>query len=239
MKTTLLYLRVLGRSDNLAPNPSYYQPYTDRFHKTYLQFMPDMEHELVVVNCGAKPKDGDDYLSDIADRFIEYLGPAWDIGAYQSIVPTIESDLVVCMATPVHFWKSGWLDPIVSAFTNSGEGAFAPMASYECSPHLRTGCFAVSPKLMRDYPVKIDTRDKCSDFEHRPGNFSQWAIDKGYPVLMVTENGCYEKPHWRKPDNIFRRGDQSNCLTWDRHNDIYRDADDVEKLRLAKVADGA
>jgi len=238
MKVTLLYLRVLGKSDDLAPEPSYYAPYTDRFQRTYKQFKPAIEHELIIANCGGKPQEGDHSFEDISTRFVGHFGPAWDIGAYQTLVPKIESDLVLCMATPVYFWRENWLEPIVAASNKHGAGAYAPMASYETAPHLRTGCFAVHPKLMRDYPKVIDTRDKCCDFESRDGNFSLWAIGNGYPVLMVTENECYEKSDWRKPDNIFRRGDQSNCLTWDRHNDIYFSASDEEKAYLAQSANG-
>lgn len=232
MKVTLLYLSVSGKSCDLAPDPSYYGPYEERFWRTYKQFKPAIEHDLLVVNCGGtKPIEGD-------FKSVAYNGPGWDIGAYQAIVPTMESDMIVCMATPVYFWRKGWLEAIVDCANKNGHGVYAPMASYETSPHLRTGCFAVHPKLMRDYPLKVDTRDKCCSFEARPGNFTQWVMEQDYPVLMVTENAYLEQKYWRKPKNIFRRGDQSNCLTWDRHNDIYFAASDEEKAILAQRADG-
>lgn len=236
MKVSLLYLRVFAKSDDLAPDPSYYHQYMDRFHRTYKQFKPKIEHELIVANCGVSNGWNGDF-DDIATRHVYYSGPGWDIGAYQNLVPKIESDLVVCMATPVYFWRKDWLEPIVNAANNNGEGAYAPMASNETAPHLRTGCFAVHPKLMRDYPHAIDTRDKCCSFESRPGNFTWWALGHGFKAMMVTESGCFDIRDCRKPDNIFRRGDQSNCLTWDRHNDIYFAANDEEKKRLAKLAD--
>lgn len=237
MKTTLLYLRVVGKSDETAKDPAWYKPYEERFHRTYLEFRPGIEHELVIANCGATAAP-DNAFDDIATRQVFYSGPAWDIGAYQNLVPKIAADLVLCMATPVYFWRDLWLESIVNAFQTYGAGVYAPMASNEVTPHLRTGCFACTPKLMRDYPKVIDTRDKCCDFESRDGNFSLWAISQGYPVMMVTENKCYEKPDWRKPDNIFRRGDQSNCLTWDRHNDVYFEANAEQKAILEKAANG-
>jgi hypothetical protein len=237
MKVTLLYLRVFGKSDHLSPEPSYYQRYEDRFFQTYNKHKPAIDHDLIVVNCGTDSAD-DGKFDSISTGKMFYNGPGWDIGAYQNIVPKIESDIVLCMATPVHFWRDRWLEPILLSSKLHGHGVYAPMASYETSPHLRTGCFAVHPKLMADYPEKIDNRDKCCTFESRPGNFSQWAIKGGFPVFMVTESGDFGMSDWRKPDNIFRRGDQSNCLTWDRHNDIYFEASVSGKSRLANSANG-
>jgi hypothetical protein len=45
-------------------------------------------------------------------------------------------------------------------------------------------------------------------------------------------------PHWRKPENIFRRGDQSNLLVWDRHTEIFAKASEEERAKLAKLSDG-
>jgi hypothetical protein len=45
-------------------------------------------------------------------------------------------------------------------------------------------------------------------------------------------------PDWRKPPNIFRRGDQSNCLLFDHHCDTYAAASQEERARLEAMADG-
>lgn len=74
-------------------------------------------------------------------------------------------------------------------------------------------------------------------FESCQGGFTDWCVKRGYPVRMVTEAETYEPKDWRKPANIFRRGDQSNCLVWDRHTDIYARANLEEKHGLERAAD--
>jgi hypothetical protein len=41
----------------------------------------------------------------------------------------------------------------------------------------------------------------------------------------------------RKLNNIFRRGDQSNIWTYDKHTEIFDNASDEEKIILANRSD--
>ncbi len=211
-----------------------------------------VEHTLNVVWCG-KP-EGDlpsDLYSEIKGdvKFREYLGAGWDLGAYQEIVRGLDCDLVMCLATPVHFHQDDWLVPMVKAFNRHGDGVYGPMASRENSEHIRTGAFAITPCAMRAYPNLIDSREKCfrfesgftsqgGMFEDGEWNITNWAEATGRVALMVTRSGCHSRKHWRSPQNIFRRGDQSNCLVWDRHCDIYNDATPEMKRTLERLADG-
>lgn len=237
MNVAIVYLRVVGKTDTSAPEVSYYEYFTKRFHDSYISFRPKIEHELIIVNCGTNDVP-DDSFDDIATQQRFYTGTGWDIGAYQDICRTIDCDLAWCMATPVHFWRSGWLDIMCKAVETYGPGVYGPQASFENSPHIRTGCFAFHPKLMRDYPVIVDSRMKCCQFESLPGNFSHINMAAGHPVLMVTEKECYSSTDWRKPDNIFRRGDQSNCIVWDRYNDLYFASSPSERELQSRKADG-
>lgn len=238
MKISLVYLHVVAKSDPNAPDPSYYEKYTKRFCDTYRQYRPKIQHELIVCCCGGKSSsEVDKFYSSMMTKYECYLGQGWDIGAYQSVAQSLDSDWMVCLATPVHFVRADWLEKIVNAINQFGDGLYGPMASYENSPHIRTSCFACKPERFREYPHLINTRDRDRLFESCEWNFTRWFQQKGLPTKMVASDGIYDHPQWRTPPNIFRRGDQSNCLVWDRHNDIYASVSDQDKRQLERMAD--
>lgn len=239
MKIELLYLKLQSSSDLNAPLPDDFDLIHQRFVDSYLKFKPTIAHDLTVVLCnGEKDETAMRIFANVDCTFTYYNGGGWDIGAYQAIGKSKDCDLLVCCNSQVHFWKEGWLDRLVEAFERHGLGVYSPMASYEASPHLRTSCIAFSPRIMREYPHLIDSRAEACFFEHGAWNFSEWAEQQGYPVMMVTWDAEYPRKLWRVPPNIFRRGDQSNCLVWDRHTKIYNDADPVQKASLKILADG-
>jgi hypothetical protein len=49
---------------------------------------------------------------------------------------------------------------------------------------------------------------------------------------IVDLNDC------RSYSNVFRKGDQSNLLVFDRRTDEYQQANPAEKKRLERLADG-
>lgn len=237
---SIVYLKVVAKADSSAPDPSYYDPFTKRFVKTYLEFKPDIPHRLVVVCCGGKKDESTEKIFDGMDVDYEtYMGAGWDNGAFQEIGKKSYDDMMVCCATPVYFWRKGWLSLLWEAFEfQDRKGVVGPMASYQYSPHIRTSCFAFHPDMMRWYPNLVFDRKDCISFESGDWNFSMWLRLHGFPVTMVTADGKYPFPQWRKPANIFRRGDQSNCIIKDRHTDIYDSANECEKRKLELEADG-
>lgn len=239
MKTVLVYLHVVGKSDANAPEPIYYVPFQQRFLATYRQHYPNVEHELVVCCCGGDVTDeARRAYKDFNPTFMSYMGAGWDIGAHQSMARQLDCDFAVFLATPVYFWRADWLQKLVDAFESYGDGLYGPMASYEHAPHIRTSCFGCSPQRFRQYPHNIDSRERARFFETTDWNFSRWFKEQGLPVKMVTADGAYDEPDWRTPVNIFRRGDQSNCLVRDRHVDIFSLASPAERDQLANAADG-
>jgi hypothetical protein len=179
-----------------------------------------------------------DQFKGIATRYAFYLGSGWDIGAFQSMANQIDSDWMICLATPAYFWRNDWLKFFVDAFEKYGDGLYGAMGSFEHAPHIRTSCFACKPERFREYPHLINSREKARFFESTDWNFTRWFWDKGLQVKMVTPEGCYDPQDFRKPDNIFRRGDQSATLIRDRHVDLWNLATPEEKQRLADAADG-
>lgn len=239
MKVGVIYLHVAKQGYPEAPPPEHYVPFEQQFIDTYLKFDSGCEHELRVVSCGLPVSDGiRDMYRDVADSFDEYLGAGSDLGAEQDAMKRFDADIIVSLATPVSFWKSGWLARLVQAREKHGDGLYGPFASYEYLPHIRTSCWMVDRDTFLKYPHTIDTRAKCYWAEHSDRStalwqFTFWYCSLGKPTLMVTWDGEYEPLDWRNPDNIMYRGDQSNCLIHDRYTRMYGTMSLAEKSNKA------
>jgi hypothetical protein len=236
MKIVLLYIRILTKCNPNYVEPTPYSLGEKRFADSYRKFKPSIAHRFITVNAGDQSKM-DHSFDDITTENIPYNGTGWDCGTYQEIASKLDCDLVVCFNTLAYLWRAGWLEPLVSAACKYKKGVFGPTASCELQPHLRTPCIAFHPDLIREYPIKVIDRSSCCQFEHGPSNFSLWAMSKGYPAIMVAAGGEYWQKDWRKPANIYRRGDQTNCLVWDRHTLLYANADPVMRKKLEADAD--
>ena len=99
------------------------------------------------------------------------------------------------------------------------------------------------PHVVRGYPHEVLTREDTWRFEvfgfpPENINFTQWVRSKGLQTRLVTWDGVYDLPDWRKPPNIFRRGDQSNLIVKDRHCEAYEVSDAEGKAKLEHLADG-
>ncbi len=234
MKVVLLYLRILKCSDPKFPIPKDYETSAKRFLETYNHFRPSIPHELVIVNCGSETHDG--LFDSIASRYESDFTGGFDCGSWQHVGGRQDCDLVVGLNTHTYFWRDGWLEPIVKCAEKYGQGVYGVGGSYEQHPHLRTPCIAFSPNVVREYPYVIDTRELAGWFEFGPDNFSLWARKNNYACRLVTPNNSYGMTDWRKTRNGFRQGDQSEVLVFDRHTEIYANADRATKLHLQKAA---
>lgn len=235
MRIILAYLRILKKHDPDYPEHKSYQESAERFLATYKQFKPAIAHELMVVNCGSAEHDG--LFADVAAQHLPYYGGGFDCGTYQTLGSLLDCDLIVGLNTHAHFWRADWLGLFAVAFKASGPGVYSATASYERFPHLRTPCIAFSPQVIQRYPAMVNTREAAVAFESGPDNFSLWAERKGYAARLVTADGSYPRSQWRAPQNIFRRGDQSNVLVRDRHTELYAQAGDQGKRVLERQAD--
>ena len=99
------------------------------------------------------------------------------------------------------------------------------------------------PHVINDYPHQVETRQdtyrfECLRWPDGTGTFTEWVIKKGLKTMLVTWDGEYDLPDWRKPPNIFRRGDQSNLIVKDRHCEAYDVSDAEGKAKLEGLANG-
>lgn len=220
MNLDLVYICIHGASEPGVPRD--FDTCHRRFVATYLRHKPTIQHKIVIVNYnGERTPETDRIFEPLNAEHIYYHGNGLDIGAYQSAAKALDSDFTVFCNSQVHFHHDGWLERLVAAFKKHGEGIYGPMGSYERMPHLRTCCVAMPPKLMRKYPFFVNSRPDACRAESGDWNLTRWFADQRKRTLMVTWDGELEVQDWRKPDNIFRRGDQSNCLVWDRHTKVY------------------
>jgi len=240
MKIALAYLIPVGEWETYGPGAK-------RFTETYKKFPAQIEHELIVVCCNGPATTAlSVFFKGITARFESYYGTGRDVGAAQSAVRNIDADFVVFANADVHFYREGWLRRFVEARMQHGDGLYGATGSFESypyvpgniNPHIRTSFYGCNPETFREFPFKIDTRDKCFKFESGEWKFMQWIEDRGEPCLMVTWDGCYASQDFRKPPNVFRKGDQSNLLIRDRHIKIYDEAEPRRRRELEVSANG-
>lgn len=239
MKIGVIYLHVSKAGYPEAPPPEHYIPFQKNFIDTYKRFNPGIEHELRVVSCGLPVSDGLRRMYEgVATSFDEYLAAGSDLGAEQDVMKRMNADFIVSLATPVSFWREGWLRRLAEAREKHGDGLYGPFASNEVYPHIRTSCWAVDRSTFGTYPHLIDTREKCYWAEHKDRSlqlwqFTFWYASLGKPTMMVTWDGEYSPPDWRTPRNIMYDGDQSNCLMHDKYTRLFECYSPDEKRAAA------
>lgn len=223
----------------VADKPEIFIAFAERFARTYREFDPGIEHRLVVACCCGPLTPGVRALwAETNCLWTEYTAGGCDAGSAQFWARHTDADLIVPMTSRTYCWKAGWLKRLVEAFEKQGDGLLGVSASYEAQPHIRGCMYACPTKRYREYPHTISSRQECFYWEHGQWNFTKWFQSRKLPTKMVTWDGEYDQPDWRTPPNIFRRGDQTALLTWDKHSQIYAIADDKTKAVLEGNANG-
>lgn len=200
-------------------------PFSDharRFYSTYKKCTPGYPHTLMVI-CNDHPIDNmvRDYFKDIPCVFIAGDNIGQDIGAHQAVSQVVDCDLMICLGSSVHFRRSGWMIRIWEAWKKHGPGMYGASGSYQINPHLQTTAFWCSPELLRNYPIQVRTHDERYEFEHGRNSIVSLALSNGYACKLVTWDGEYDLPDWRKPMNCSFKGDQSNMLMYWNITDGY------------------
>lgn len=233
MTPTIVFTRIHGKTK--------YDDGARRWLDSLLAFRPVIPHRVAIINRYASNPDG--MFDCVTPEHYRYDGGGWDCGSWQFAAKNIETDLLVCFNSSTRIMSAGWLELFMLAAATHGDGLYGPLASFEIIPHIRTPCMVFAPSVIRDYPMTVDNRDDTYRFEvfgwpDGTPNVTQWVRAAGFRTMLVTRDGCYDQPDWRKPDGIFRRGDQSNLIVKDRHCDEYAASTDEVKAQLEKLADG-
>ncbi len=233
MIPTIVFVRVCGKPE--------YEHGAQRWLASYRKFKPKAPHWLMVINRYQDSVDGS--FDDVATGYLRYDGGGWDCGAWKFAGRNIPTDLLVCFNSSTYVTGDGWLERILEAVETHGEGLYGPLASYEIIPHIRTPCMIFTPNVINGYPGEVNSREDTYRFEvfgfpGGPLNFTQWARAAGFKTMMVTWSGVYDLPAWRFPKNVFRDGDQSDLMVWDRHCEAYAISSPEGKATLEKLANG-
>lgn len=225
MTVELIYVHPVRQSGDEEFNEA-----ARKFVASYKQYPPGCQHDLSVVYCnGQATPEMIDIYDGLTPTNVFYDGNGRDIGAQQSEAIASKSDFSIAVNSRVYFHKEGWLKRMVDAREQNGPGVYSAMASYEgCplgqvwpNPHLRTAFYGMDSKLWREFPHTVNSREDSFRFESGEWNIANWCESNGYRAMLVSWGGCWNKNDWRKVPNGFRAGDQSNCLVWDRHCDIF------------------
>jgi len=216
-----------------------FEPLTRRFLSTSVAFPAEQPHEFhVVCNGGAPNTDVLNLFSDRNPVYHQHDNTGWDIGAFQKVAAGVDCDLMLFLGTNTHFKRAGWLHRLMEAREQFGPGLYGPSASFDICPHIRTTAFMCDPKLVRAWKHTVIHPGDRHKFEVGADSLTTIAHRQGLPRILVTWDGFYEQKDWRKAPNLFRRGDQSNCLIYDRHHELYEAASPAQKIRLGRIADG-
>jgi hypothetical protein len=210
-----------------------------RFTDSFKRCPPECDHDLIVICNGSKPSP---FLTGMFDgldaRFYVRSNDGWDIGGYLEYAKQCPSDMMMCLGESVHFHRAGWLARIADAWNQHGQGMYGCYSSYLVRPHLNTTAFGIGTKFLRDYPLKVSTRQDRYNFEHGASSMWMKVYKSGHPAMLVTWDGMYGHAEWRNPENILWKGDQSNCLVWSNHTLRYLLAPTQTKMNWEAGADG-
>jgi hypothetical protein len=216
-----------------------YNALAARFASSYVACPPGLPHDTIIA-CNSIA------LNNVARKLWRcypscslerHDNSGWDIGAFIAVSKKLTSDLVVYFGSKSHFKRAGWLIRMVEAWKKYGPGFYGATSSYEVSPHINTSGFWCSPDLMRQYPVKVNSREDRYRYEHGPLACWRLAVRLGLPAKLVTWEGEYDWPQWREPDNIFRRGDQSNCLAYFEHTRRFDEEGPEMRATMSRLSD--
>jgi hypothetical protein len=209
-----------------------------RFIDSYIKHPPEFPHSaVVVVNGGNATTKIKKLFEPLKPSYFLHDNSGWDIGAFIAAASKINTEAMLCLGANTHFKRAGWLKRYVEAWRKLGPGMYGTLASNEVRPHICTTGFLTPPELLRAYPYKVDTQEDRYEFEWGKGAFWRRVQKAGMPVKMVTWDGVWGMDQLRVPPNIYRRGDQSNCLVYFRHSDAYDAADPATKKRMEGHAD--
>lgn len=191
MKVAVVYVMPLV-------NVGTYVPMAKRFMETYRYNPPGKtKHDVYVVINGESPLDSyaRSQFTGFPCQFLEHNNYGKDIGAYLAAADRVDCDLMLCLGTPVHFHKPGWLDRIHDTYLDHGPAMYGPWGFQQPMPHLRTTVFWLPPELLLAYPHMVDGRSRYA-FEHSPTSMTLWSQKQGLEPKMVTWKEVLPMKDW-------------------------------------------
>lgn len=206
---------------------------TAEFLASYKQFPPGVDHDTVIMVNNGDGSEASSALNGLPRcQFLWHDNSGQDIGAYIALSDRIQSDCALYIGGGTFFQRAGWFARMMEVWRKYGPGFYGTQSSYERSPHLCTTCFLCDPQEVAAYPFVIQSAQDRYHFEYGPNSLWRRISDSGKPAKLVTWDGEYDWPEWRTPPDIFRRGNQSNCVSFFKHSRHYAALSPTDKLNL-------
>lgn len=221
-----------------------FRPHVARFTNTLKRHPAGRDYTLWAVANWGEPTDSvREMFYGLKTFWLGIYEDVFDGGSWQRVASMVSpNDFLVCCTSRVYFHRAGWLNHLMTGRNQGQPGIYSTSASREICPHPCLRCFGVDALLLREYPNPINTRQQGLAFEtgkgSSEGSFSDIVERDGYSVRVVYWSGIYDRENWFSPDNIFRKGDQSNLLVFDRHTEQYDHADESRKKVLNELTYG-
>lgn len=220
-----------------------FMPFIKRWCDTFVANPPGIEYEVYAVCMGRDPtEDVKRMFEGINARFVTQPDGRSDGGAIQFMARKIKRGFYIGCTSRVYFHRRGWGEKMVCAMLEHGPGYYSAFASSESRPHL---CFRFhgmqAEHFLQSMPDTIEKREDGWWTEignDEKGNLTEWFEKQELPARVVTWQGSFDRSDWFRQTNGFRHGDQSECLVFDRHTDIFHFASDEDKTRLHDLTYG-
>lgn len=216
-----------------------FRPFIRRFADSFRANEPGHPYELaLMMNHADADAEMAEVFRDLTYRCYRYDGAGFDIGSFQHYTRHCATENVfqVNCVTRVYAHRAGWLKRLVEAREMFGPGLYGTSASREGGKlHVCTRCYAFDSDDFKRYPHHINSRNQGIFFELGDGNLMEWFKAQGLLTIICYWSGAGTVPEPAGLADIYRRGDQSNCLVFDKHTDYYRDSDETEKRRLERM----
>lgn len=217
---------------------THYAAFAQRFARTFREFPPEADYELVVTTHWGEPTDFvREMFYDIKTRFQPFYGDGCQIGAQQE-VSLMNEGFIVGLTGHAYFHRSGWLRRLMEKREKFGPGLYGVCASQEGGKlHLRTSCYGVDSTYFNKFENPILSRDDCTKFECGEWCFSEW-FEKTFQRAPLVVHWDSVNDLSEHVENGYRDGNQEQLLVWDRHTDLYASASESEKAQLQRLAFG-
>jgi hypothetical protein len=203
-----------------------WEGYACQFIATYHDFFPGYSHNVVVICNGGRVTNAEASLFSSMPNimFFHHDNSGQDIGGFRAYAKKSSADYLMMLGACAHFRRPDWLKRLVGVATKHGAGLYGTLVNNEVRPHVRTTGFFCPPALINHYDLPTNSKAEQYAFEHGPNCLTNLALSLNLPTMLVTWDGERGPKDWHNAPNSFRSGDQSNCLTFDKHTDIYENS---------------
>jgi hypothetical protein len=226
-----------------------FKPEVERFCSTMRQFHPGTPYTIAAIINEKEELVGKSQLFRMFERlpveFHLYSGTGCDVGSAQYFASLqSENCFLICCTSRIYAHREGWLKKLVEARLRYGEGLYTTAISRERNRlHACCRCYCMDSDRFNAWPKTIEHRPDGYLFESgeymglggsqtAPQNLLEWFNAQRLPTRVVYWSGCHEigdGTEAMEPDNIFRKGDQSNMLIHDRISRFYEQSDESGK----------